>query len=67
MTTFTRQDRQKAVTQTLAIWALEGFEPDADYLTLCNRYIHGELTPVQLGEMINAQYGVTPQLTGGEK
>lgn len=40
----TEQDRRRAVTQTLASWRIEGFEPDAKYLALVERYIAGELT-----------------------
>ena len=40
----TEQTRRKAVTQTLASWAIEGFEPDAEYLALVDRYIVGEVS-----------------------
>lgn len=44
MADFAEQDRRDAVTQTLASWRIEGFEPDAQYLALVERYIVGELT-----------------------
>ena len=43
MADFAEQDRRDAVTQTLASWRIEGFEPDAQYLALVERYIVGEL------------------------
>ena len=48
MDTFTKQDRQRAVTQTLASWAIEGFDPDVEYLALLDRYINGELSMAQV-------------------
>lgn len=48
MATFTRQDRQRAVKQTLSSWAIEGFAPDEQYLRLLDRYIDGELTLAQV-------------------
>lgn len=48
MATFTQDDRRKAVEQTLASWRIEGFEPDAEYLALLDRYIAGELTTEDL-------------------
>ena len=60
MTTFTRQDRQRAVKQTLASWALEkgAPEPDSEYLALLDGYVGGELTLAQLGALTDAKFGV---------
>lgn len=44
MAEFTEQDRRRAVTQTLASWRIEGFEPTAEYLGLVERYIAGEVS-----------------------
>lgn len=44
MTNTTEQERRRAVNQTLASWAIEGFEPDAKYLALVERYVSGELS-----------------------
>lgn len=44
----TEQERRRAVTQTLASWAIEGFEPDAKYLALVERYVSGELSLEEL-------------------
>ena len=38
----TEDKRRKAVTQTLASWAIEGFEPDAEHLALVERYLGAE-------------------------
>ena len=48
MATLTHTERQRAVKQTLASWAIEGFEPDAQYLALLDRYVDGELTLAQV-------------------
>lgn len=44
MAAYIEDDRRQAVEQTLASWRIEGFEPDAEYLALLDRYITGELT-----------------------
>lgn len=59
MTRFSKQDRQRAVTQTLASWAIEGFQPDAEYLAFLDQYINGELTIAQLRAVTDAKFGVT--------
>lgn len=59
MAKFTQQDRQRSVNQTLASWAIEGFEPDPQYLALLDRYIQGELTLAQVRAMTDAQFGVS--------
>ena len=59
MAKFTQQDRQRSVNQTLASWAIEGFEPDPQYLALLDRYIQGELTLAQVSAMTDAQFGVS--------
>jgi len=56
MSKFSKQDRQLAVKQTLASWAISGFEPDAEYLALLDRYISGELTITQLRAVTKAKY-----------
>jgi hypothetical protein len=60
MTAFTREDRQRAVKQTLASWALEGFKPDAQYLALLDGYINGELTLDQVRATTDAKFGIKP-------
>ncbi|MFI4941447.1 MAG: antitoxin VbhA family protein [Burkholderiales bacterium] len=55
----TRQQRQDAVRQSLASSAIEGFEPDAEYLALLDRYISGELTIAQVSAVTDAQFGIT--------
>jgi hypothetical protein len=64
MTAFTREDRQRAVKQTLASWALEegAPEPDAKFLALLDRYIDGELTTAQMRALTNAEFGVKPTM-----
>ena len=44
MAKFTEQDRRDAVAQALASCGIEGFEPDAEYLALVERFIKGELS-----------------------
>ena len=51
-------ERRRAVTQTLASWRLEGFDPDAQYLALLDRYVAGELSLTDLGNLTNAAFGV---------
>lgn len=57
MAKFTRQDRQRSVNQTLASWAIEGFEPDPEYLALLERYVQGELTLAQVRAITDVQFG----------
>jgi len=59
MTILSKQDRQRAVAQTLGSWAIEGFKPDAEYLALLDRYINGELTIAQIHAATNAKFGVS--------
>ena len=44
MAKVTEQDRRRAVVQALASCRIEGFEPDAEYLALVERYVTGELS-----------------------
>lgn len=53
-----KQDRQRAVKQTLASWAIEGFKPDIEYCKLLEHYINGEITLAQISERIDVAYGV---------
>jgi hypothetical protein len=57
-------ERRCSVTQTLASWRLEGFEPDAQYLALLDRYVAGELSLTDLGNLTNAAFGL-PTTTAG--
>jgi addiction module RelB/DinJ family antitoxin len=56
------QERQEAVKQTLGSLAIEGLEPDTRFVALMDRYVSGELTLVQVREMLLAEsaerYGV---------
>lgn len=54
----TNESRQRAVQQTLASWAIEGFEPDAQYLALLDRYVNGEMTLAQVRAQTDAAFGV---------
>ena len=58
MDTTTKAFRQRAVAQTLASWRIEGFEPDAQYLALLDRYIAGELTLAEVASRIDESFGV---------
>ena len=53
MAKVTEQDRRRAVDQTLASWRMEGFEPDARYLTLVERYITGELSTDDIRRLLD--------------
>lgn len=44
------------MTQMLASWAIEGFDPDVEYLALLDRYINGELTIVQIQAITEAKF-----------
>jgi hypothetical protein len=50
----TVSERRQDVVQTLASWRIEGFEPDADYLALLDRYVSGELTLDEVGARVDA-------------
>ena len=58
MATLTHTERQRAVKQTLASWAIEGFEPDAQYLALLDRYVDGELTLAQVRAQTDTAFKV---------
>jgi hypothetical protein len=61
MSATTEADRRRAVTQTLASWRIEGFEPDAQYLALLDRYVAGELTLAEVGARIDEDFGLRTQ------
>lgn len=61
-----KEARQRAVKQTLASWAIEGFEPDAQYLALLDRYVNGELTLAQVRAQTDANYGVNTSARPGK-
>jgi hypothetical protein len=56
MTTKTEVERRKAVMQALANARLEGFEPDAEYLALLDRYVLGELPLSEVMTATNHKY-----------
>lgn len=49
----TEQERRRAVTQTLASWAIEGFQPSARYLALTERFIVGEISSEEMRQALN--------------
>ena len=52
----TEQERRESVDRMLGSWVLDGFEPNANYLALYNRYISGELTIEQVLSMITMDF-----------
>jgi hypothetical protein len=60
MATSAMQKRQRAVAQTLASWAIEGFKPDAEYLALLDRYVSGELTLANVKTVIQGSHAGLP-------
>jgi hypothetical protein len=48
MATTGKAERRRAVTRTLASWRIEGFEPDAKYMALLERFVEGEITLAQV-------------------
>lgn len=44
------RNRRRAVTEMLASWRIEGFEPDPEYLAMLERYIAGDVTLDELGQ-----------------
>jgi len=56
MAILNKQERQRAVKQTLASWAIEGFQPDAQYVALLGRYVDGELTLAQVLAQTDAAF-----------
>lgn len=52
----TEKIRAEAVKQILASWGIEGFKPDAFYIELIDRYIKGEITTMQMRELIIDNY-----------
>jgi hypothetical protein len=58
MAATTEADRRRAVKQTLASWRIEGFEPDAEYLALLERYVAGEITIAQISAKTCEEFGL---------
>lgn len=58
MAILSKQERQRAVAQTLGSWAIEGFKPDAEYLALLDRYIGGELTIAQVSAATDEKFSI---------
>ena len=58
MTGTTDADRREAAVQTLASWKIEGFEPDAEWLALLDRYVAGEITLAEISARVEKEYGV---------
>jgi len=65
-----RARRQSEVSQALASVRLEGLEPGGEALSICQRYVDGELTIEQMGAQIEAlhdrEYGPGP-LSGDDR
>jgi hypothetical protein len=58
--TANRQDREKAVKRALANSALEGLEPNPQFIALLDRYITGEISLENALEYTKAQYQQVP-------
>ena len=58
MTTTTEAQRRHNVEQTLASWRIEGFDPDAQYLALLDRYVAGELTLADVRAATDRAHGL---------
>ena len=61
MAATTEAVRRRAVTQTLASWRIEGFETDAEYLALLDRYVAGELTLAEVRAQTDEAFGLKKQ------
>ena len=59
MAATTLAQRRRAVDQMLANWRIEGFQPDAQYLALLDRYISGELTLEEIGKRVDAAFDIS--------
>lgn len=51
-------ERRRAVTQVLASWRMEGFEPDTEYRELLEQYIQGTLSLEQLTRKTDERFGI---------
>ncbi|WP_280156363.1 hypothetical protein [Piscinibacter sp. XHJ-5] len=61
MATTTEKDRRRAVTQALASVRIEGFEHDAEYLSLLERYVAGELSLAEVRAKTGGAFGPRAQ------
>ena len=52
----TVEERREDVTQTIASWVIEGFEPDFNFKVLLNAYIAGEITTAEIRASINKEF-----------
>lgn len=48
MSTEAQKKRADAVKNMLASWALEGYEPDQEYIALLDQYISGQKTLTEI-------------------
>jgi hypothetical protein len=58
----TTQERRSAVDRMFANWRIEGFEPDAEYVALLERYVVGTITLKEIGAQIDLRHGVTERV-----
>ena len=58
----TREDRKKAAKQALANSALEGLEPNPEFLDLLAQYIAGDISLESALEYTKAKYQQIPDL-----
>jgi hypothetical protein len=50
----TQEQRRDDVTQMIASWRIEGFDPDAEFLAWLDSYVAGTLTLEEIDELNNA-------------
>jgi hypothetical protein len=61
MAVTTQAERRQAVTQTLASWRIEGFEPDVEYLALLDQYVAGQVTLAQVSARTDEAFRLRTQ------
>ncbi len=52
------ENRATVVEKVLANWALEGFQPDVDFLALLDQYVSGEMSLREISALVDAKFGV---------
>lgn len=58
MALLTKEQRLESIAEMLGSARLEGFTPSADYVALLNRYVEGEITLAQVGDITRVKHGV---------
>jgi hypothetical protein len=58
MENLNKNQRRHSVDRILAIWALEGFDPDRDFVEQLDNYVDGRLTLDEIGKKVDETFEI---------